>query len=138
MSHVLIISDDKFALFVLNDLVEEAGFRVSILTYFDHSLEEIKQISPEIIVLDYQWTGIDNGWSLLQLLRLDPATASVPIVLCTGAANEATALQEHLDSVNVTVVLKPYLAATLLSAIADRDPSNRAARLDGSSATTRD
>jgi len=52
-------------------------------------------------------------------LRLDPKTVATSIVLCTGAAREADALQHHLSTLDVRVVLKPYLAATLLSAIAD-------------------
>jgi CheY-like chemotaxis protein len=116
---VLAINTDQFALFVVNDILEEAGYFVSLLSYHDHDLDEIKRLAPNVIVLDYQWSGDDNGWSLLQLLRLDPRTASIPIVLCTGAAREADALRDHLGTVGIQVVLKPYLAETLLSAIAD-------------------
>jgi CheY-like chemotaxis protein len=117
--HVLAINTDQLALLVVNDILEEAGYFVSLLSYRDHDLDEIKRLAPNIIVLDYQWSGDDNGWSLLNLLRLDPGTASIPIVLCTGAASEADDLRDHLGTVGVKVVLKPYLAESLLAAIAD-------------------
>jgi CheY-like chemotaxis protein len=117
--HVLAINTDQLALLVVNDILEEAGYFVSLLSYRDHDLDEIKRLAPDVIVLDYQWPGDDNGWSLLQLLRLDPRTATIPILLCTGAAREAGSLREHLGRVGIQVVLKPYLAETLLSAIAD-------------------
>jgi CheY-like chemotaxis protein len=116
-SHVLAIHPDQLILFVVNDILEEAGYRVSLLSHYDHHLDEIKSLAPDIIILDYQWSGDDNKWSLLQLLRLDPLTASIPIVLCTGAIREADGLRDHFDTIRVKVVPKPYLAASLLSAI---------------------
>ena len=117
--HVLVISTDQSLLLEVNDILEAAGYVVSLLPYYNHDREEIKRLAPNLIVLDYKWSGDDNGWSLLQLLRLDPKTVATSIVLCTGAAREADALQHHLGTLGVRVVLKPYLAATLLSAIAD-------------------
>ena len=65
------------------------------------------------------WSSDDAGWSLLQMLRMDPRTANIPIVLCTGAVREVEALKARLDEMHVRVVLKPFnideLAATIAS-----------------------
>ncbi len=116
--HVLIINTDPAVLLPVHDLVEAAGYSVSLLSFLNHDLAEIKRVSPDLIVLDYRWTTDDSGWSLLQLLRLDPETAPIPIVLCTGAARELEALSDHLATVKVTGIIKPFLAESLLAAIA--------------------
>src|SRR5690349_2289613 len=72
--HVLVINTDPSVLLAVHDLVAEAGYRVSLLSYYNHDLGDIKRLAPDLIVLDYKWSSDDNGWSLLQLMRLDPET----------------------------------------------------------------
>lgn len=117
--HVLVINTDQSVLLVVHDVLQEEGYVVSLHAYHDHDLDEIKRLAPDIVVLDYKWSGDDNGWSLLQLLRLDPETVSIPVVLCTGAAREVDAMRNHLAGLRVTSVVKPFLAKTLLTAIAN-------------------
>jgi CheY-like chemotaxis protein len=112
---VLIINTDP----AVHDVVEAAGYQVSLLSHFNHDLLEIKRVSPDLIVLDYRWSGDDNGWSLLHLLLLAPGTVAIPLVLCTAAARELEDLNGHLTTVRVIGVVKPFAAGTLLAAIAD-------------------
>src|SRR5262249_45938165 len=114
-----VINTDPSVLLAVHDLVKEAGYVVSLQSYHNHDLDEIKRLSPDLIVLDYKWSGDDNGWSLLQLLRLDPETVSIPIVLCTGAAREVDGLRDHLSALGIQAVLRPFPAPTLLTAIAN-------------------
>jgi CheY-like chemotaxis protein len=116
-AHILAINNDLSVLALFSDLLEEEGYRVSTLAYAEKDLAEIKALAPDLIVLDYMWAGEDAGWSLLQLLRMDPGTAAIPIVLCTGAVREVEALGAHLAEMGVRVVLKPFNIDRLLDAI---------------------
>jgi len=124
--HILAINNDPAVLALFRDLLEEAGYHVSIQTYVDRDLAQIKTLKPDLIVLDYMWANEDASWSLLQMLRMDPATAAVPIVLCTGAVHEVKALEEHLITMGVTVVLKPFNIDQLVDAIRERLGADRA------------
>ncbi len=53
-----------------------AGLRAG--SSVEHDLEDIKQLGPDLIVLDYRWTHEDTSGSLLQRLRLDPGTKDTP------------------------------------------------------------
>ncbi len=86
--HILAINNDPSVLALFRDLLEEAGYQVSTQTYVDRDLTQIKALKPDLIVLDYMWANEDASWSLLQMLRMDPATEVIPIVLCTGAVHE--------------------------------------------------
>jgi CheY-like chemotaxis protein len=85
-------------------------------------------LKPDLIVLDDMWANEDASWSLLQMLRMDPATETVPIVLCTEAVHEVKALAEHLIGIGVTVVLKPFNIDQLVDAIRERLGADRALR----------
>src|SRR5215204_6713712 len=119
-SHVLAINNDQAVLALFRDLLEDEGYRVTTQTYVDRDLAGIKAQRPDLIVLDYMWATEDASWSLLQMLRMDPSTVAIPIVLCTGAVHEVKALEEHLVSMGVTVVLKPFNIDQLVDAIRER------------------
>ena len=74
--HILAINNDLAVLALFRDLLEEAGYQVSTQTYIDRDLAQIKALKPDLIILDYMWATEDASWSLLQMLRMDPATAT--------------------------------------------------------------
>jgi len=115
--HILAIDNSQAVLDLFRELLEGEGYRVSIQSYVDKDLDAIKDLTPDLIILDYMWGAEDGGWSLLQLLRMDPGTKDIPIVLCTGAVAEAGELQPHLEEMDVRVVLKPFDLDDLLGAI---------------------
>jgi CheY-like chemotaxis protein len=125
---ILAINNDPAVLALFRDLLEEAGYHVSTQTYVDRDLDQIKALKPALIVLDYMWANEDASWSLLQMLRMDPATKAIPIVLCTGAVHEVKAFEDHLVTMGVTVVLKPFNIDQLVDAIRERLGADRALR----------
>jgi DNA-binding response OmpR family regulator len=118
--HILAINNDPAVLALFRDLLQEAGYHVSLHPYVDHDLTEIHGLNPDLIVLDYMWAHEDDSWALLQLLRMDPATATIPIILCTGAVREVEALAPHFFEMGITVVLKPFNIDQLVDAIRER------------------
>jgi CheY-like chemotaxis protein len=117
--HILAVNNDQMVLGLFRDLLEDAGYQVTTQTYLAKDLGQLAQLAPDLIILDYMWPGDDNGWAYLQLLRMRPATAQIPIVLCTGAIREVEALADHLAEMGVQVVLKPFNIDRLLDVIAD-------------------
>jgi CheY-like chemotaxis protein len=126
--HILAINNDPAVLALFRDLLAEAGYQVSTQNYVDRDLTQIKVLEPDLIVLDYMWANEDASWSLLQMLRMDPATTAIPIILCTGAVHEVKALEQHLIAMGVTVVLKPFNIDQLVDAIRERLGADRALR----------
>jgi CheY-like chemotaxis protein len=124
--HILAINHSTDLVDLLRDLLTDEGYRVTIQSHLERDLAQFNHLSPDLIMIDYMWATTDENWSLLQLLRLNPPTASTPIVLCTGAIKEAMELAEHLREMRVDVVLKPFDIERLLKVIAAalaRDPS---------------
>lgn len=116
-SHILAINNDAMVLELFRDLLESEGYRVSTQAYSEKNLAEVVALGPDLIILDYMWKDEDGGWSFLQMLRMSPQTARIPIVLCTGAAYEIEALKGHLQDMGVQVILKPFNIEHLLTAI---------------------
>lgn len=119
--HLLVINDTPAILEVFQQLFEDEGYRVTLDTFssFDtaEKLEQVKALCPDVVVLDFIVGGEPLGWQLLQLLRMDPATARLPIVVCTAAVKQVTELGAHLLAKNVQVVLKPFDIDEVLAAV---------------------
>lgn len=133
--HILCINHAPEILSLLRDLLEQEGYRASILTVAERDLEAIVDLRPDLITLDYMWTSSDDEWTFLTMLRMDRRTQHIPVILCTGAIREVTSMQHHLSSLGVRVVFKPFDIDTLLEAVEDalgRDPvTGQTARRDG-------
>jgi len=114
--HVLVMNDTQEIIDLLRELLEEEGYRVSTSLYV-LNLDKVKTLAPDVIVLDLMFEGHDNGWKFLTLARLDPEVAAIPLLLCTAAVQTVKPMEEHLASVGVSVVLKPFDLNHLLWAI---------------------
>lgn len=117
--HILALNDSPEILSVLRELLDEEGYRVTTRSRLVKNLDEIRELAPDLIILDYMWADEDTGWATLQLLRMDRDLAKVPIILCTGAKREVGGISEQLSDLGVRIVLKPFDIDALLEAIAD-------------------
>lgn len=132
--HILAINDSKEVLDIFRLLLEEEGYRVTTMRYAFKDMAEIRLMKPDLVILDYMWAEEDSGWAMLQMLKLDRTTGSIPIILCTGAKKQVDELDGQLATMNVTVVLKPFDIDTLLDAITRRLDSTYADQSTSSAA----
>lgn len=116
--HILAVNESDEVLAIFRLLLEEEGYRVTTQRYALKDMSGLRADVPDLIILDYMWAGDDNGWSMLQMLRMDRATARTPIILCTGAKREIEDLGDRLTEQNVRVILKPFDIDEVLGMIA--------------------
>jgi DNA-binding response OmpR family regulator len=70
---------------------------------------------PDLILSDLWMPGL-SGLQLCQLMRGDPATASIPVVLLSARAGEESAI-EGLDAGADDYLTKPFSARELLARV---------------------
>ncbi len=117
---ILIVNDSQEILDVLRDLLEEEGYDVVVYSYAIRDLDEVKRINPDLIILDFIINEETAGWQMLQKLKLDRETATIPVIVCTAAAGLVRELEGHLKAKGVSVVLKPFDIDDLLTEINQR------------------
>ena len=87
----------------------------------DDALALVRLEQPDLILLDVEMPGLD-GLDVARTLASDPATAAIPVVLCSGAGPAAAAAAHQLPNV-FGFLAKPFslwaLQALVEAALAD-------------------
>lgn len=116
-SRVLVIEDNSTVRMMLEELLADAGYCVCP---FDRlpELAEVRQLEPDLILLDIVIGGDRCGLHYLREMRSIPALCRVPVIVCSGdvpVLNELSATQPPLAA---AVVRKPVDLVTFLGTVA--------------------
>jgi two-component system response regulator MprA len=85
----LLVIDDQIAIVqLLEELLTEEGYEVEGITDSVEALERVlRPPRPDLLILDLMMPQV-TGWEVLETLRSNPATATVPVILLTAAPRQ--------------------------------------------------
>jgi CheY-like chemotaxis protein len=112
--HILVIDDMPdiprlFQRFTTAQAVEVIGAENA-----DQAFEILQHLTPTIILLDVMLPRRD-GWEILQTLKANPATASIPVIVCSILNEPELATALGADG----YLRKPVSQEALLQALSD-------------------
>jgi CheY-like chemotaxis protein len=82
-----VIDDDAVFVELMHDLLANGeGYDVVSTSHWPRGLDFIKETEPDLVILDLMMGREQTGWAVLDLLHDDPATARIPVILCSAAA----------------------------------------------------
>lgn len=87
MTKILIIDDEQDILDLLSYNLEKEGYSISTALTGHIGRDMADKLAPELIILDLMLPGID-GLELCRLLRGNPRTASIPVLMLTAKSEE--------------------------------------------------
>jgi len=103
----------------MHDLLEQSeGYKVSTCKEADHAYRFIKELRPDLVILDIRIGHQETGWAILELLTLDPHTRPIPVIVCSAAISDLQAHEPMLADLGVDVLAKPFDLEMLLDKIA--------------------
>lgn len=88
---VLVVDDNPDMVRFYRRSTEKTSYHIVHTGEGQSLFETIAATAPDIIVLDVMLPDVD-GWELLTRLHQDPATRSIPVVVCTVVREEELAL----------------------------------------------
>lgn len=112
---ILIIEDEEDILAVIHYNISKEGYRVASRTTGEEGLQAVRELLPDLVVLDLMLPGMD-GIEVCRQLRREPATARIPVIMLTAKSEEAdvvTGLETGADD----YVTKPFSHRILLARI---------------------
>jgi DNA-binding response OmpR family regulator len=117
-ARVAIINDDTAFLDLMRELLElEENYDVLICKEWDNAFQFVRDHQPDLIIQDIRIGGEEKGWTILNLLTLDPNTRPIPIIVCSAAIQSLHEHQEWLDRYGIEALPKPFDLDVLLATI---------------------
>ncbi len=86
-SRIVVVEDEPDIVDILRYNLEKEGYRVDAIPRGDDALDAIREAPPDLILLDLMLPGLD-GLELMRVLKREPATARVPVLMLTAKSEE--------------------------------------------------
>ena len=124
-TRILVVNDTQEILDLFRDMLEYEGYEVVLSSFPFKNIHDIEKIEPDLVILDFIFGNEQTGWQMLELLKMQRSTASIPAIVCTGAIHEVQEQESYLVSQGVHVVYKPFDIDHLLTVISQALASHK-------------
>ena len=112
---VLVVDDNEDNIRIVSTILLSRGFEVRIARDGKGALEAVKRLLPDVILLDVMMPGMD-GIEVLDHVKADPRSASIPVIMVTAKAQDEDLLAGYKYGAEYYVT-KPFTARQILYAI---------------------
>ncbi|HEX8465675.1 MAG TPA: response regulator [Abditibacterium sp.] len=107
LKRILMVEDDPDIQIVARLSLEAVGqFTVSVCSGGEEALQIVQSFAPDLVLLDVMMPDMD-GPTVLQRLRADAQTASLPVVFMTAKA-QAQEVASYKGKGALAVISKPF------------------------------
>lgn len=112
---IVLADDNPDMRHYVRGLLEAAGYEVDAVDNGEAALARCHAQAPELVLTDVMMQGLD-GFGVLERLRKDPNTATLPVILLSARAGEEARV-EGLSAGADDYIVKPFGARELVARI---------------------
>jgi CheY-like chemotaxis protein len=124
---IAVVNDDTTFLELMNDLLADQGCRTILIKEGDKAYRTIRHEKPALVILDIRLEHAEGGWMVLELIRLDPETTNIPVIVTSADAAALKAKAEMLQAIGVDCLEKPFRLADLVRKVEKHLPNESGA-----------
>ncbi|WP_299145900.1 response regulator [uncultured Tateyamaria sp.] len=115
--HVLLVEDELNIIEAIRFLLSREGWQVDTHSDGATALATIKDMRPDLVVLDYMLPG-KSGLDILTELRADPAFQALPVLMLTARGQSRD--REMAERAGVSrFMTKPFSNTEVMTAVRD-------------------
>jgi two-component system sensor kinase FixL len=117
-ARIAVIDDDTTFLQLMDDLLSGEGYDVLIWRNGTTAYEMVRREKPDLVILDMRMEQSENGWAIMNVIKLDPETVRIPVLVCSADAQALQAQAENFARLDIRSLEKPFNLDDLLAEIA--------------------
>ncbi len=110
---ILTCDDEKHIVRLIQVNLERQGYEVITAFNGAECLEKVKEDRPDLIVLDVMMPEM-TGFEVLDILKKDPETENIPVIMLTARAQDADVLRGWQSGVECYLT-KPFNPMELIA-----------------------
>jgi signal transduction histidine kinase/DNA-binding response OmpR family regulator/CHASE3 domain sensor protein len=126
-AYALVVENDSGPAGFIADCLHQEGYATEIVRSGEEALERARKDKVVLICLDTVLANELDGWQVLAELKGSPATAHIPVVVCSGSPGSSPDRAAAIGAADF--LQKPFSAEQLVSAIRRIVPTGRASVL---------
>jgi two-component system, sensor histidine kinase and response regulator len=112
---ILIVDDQPQNVKIVADLLSVMGYEVLMASSGEEALQQLKNSTPDLILLDVLMPGMD-GVETCKQIKEDSRLVDIPIIFLS-AADDKNLIVQALESGGVDYVTKPFSRAELITRV---------------------
>jgi CheY-like chemotaxis protein len=116
-SVVAIVNDEAVFVHLLDSVLRDEGWDTLLLQAGEVAYASIKQQPPHAILLDINSDAPQTSWQFVDLLLLDPQTASIPLIICAVADQTLRDRKPKLQAAGYRIIEKPFPLSEVLEQV---------------------
>src|SRR5687768_7992228 len=105
---IAVINDDPAIVDMLKEFLQDVGYETIECFAGDGSYELIRQEKPALVIIDLQMEHPEAGLHVLEKLRADPITVSIPVIICSADGRVLQEKAANIQALNGDVLEKPF------------------------------
>jgi twitching motility two-component system response regulator PilH len=116
---VLVVDDSLTETTIFRNTLIKAGFRVETASSGEEGVQIAQRLQPDLILMDVVMPGL-NGFQATRMLKRDPATAQIPVIIVTTKDQQTDrtwGLRQGAADYLVKPVAPPALVARVKEAL---------------------
>ncbi len=117
MAVIAVVNDDTAFIDLMSDLLKDEGYETITHKVGDTAYGIIRDKQPDLVVLDIRLEQRDSGLVTLDLMRLDPRTAHIPVIICSADARFLRDKVAHFRAKGCLSIEKPFNLEELLALV---------------------
>lgn len=112
---VMIIGKDTKFVYLMQRYLSQGGYRAFVASPNQGTVDLVRQVVPLCILMDVESPSA-HGWDVLRMLKMNPDTRDIPVVICSWLDEEARCLKEGAEAHLRKPVMYDDVLATLKDA----------------------
>lgn len=114
---IAVVNDDTAFLQLMHDLLESEGYQVALHIEGSSAYQLVREEMPDLVILDIRIEHPEPGWVTLDLIRLDPVTTRIPVLVCSADARQLREKAARLAEMRCDTIEKPFDLDHLLAKV---------------------
>jgi two-component system alkaline phosphatase synthesis response regulator PhoP len=111
--HILVVDDEEDILELVRYNLVKEGYRVTTVASGEEALKSARSAQSDVILLDLMLPGVD-GLEVCRLLKHDPKTQHIPIIMLSAKGEEAD-IVTGLELGAADYITKPFSPRVLVA-----------------------
>ncbi len=124
MARILVVDDDPATAALVRAALEGVGHAITLAGNGAEALLAVNHAVPDLVVMDVMMPVMD-GFQALHVLKSDPATVDLPVVLLTARSGDVDMARGWRENVDFYLT-KPFSVEELLTVVGRILTPNRA------------